>query len=106
MRTRRVGSITCGCLLIVFGMLFLAHMFFPALSLNFIMKLWPVVLIALGAEMVIANLHHSSEEAEVLKYDKGAIFITFLLACFSMGMGVLEYCMEYYVRYGNFYIAM
>lgn len=100
MRTRRVGSITCGVLLIVFGILFLIHMICPALSLSFILKLWPLMLVALGAEMIIANLHHSSEENEALKYDKGAIFMTFLLMCFAMGMGVMEYCMEYYVRYG------
>lgn len=104
MRTRRVGSITCGCMLIVFGILFLIHMVCPALSLAFIIKLWPVVLVALGAEMIFANLHQASEEKEVVKYDKGAIFITFLLMCFAMGMGIVEYCMEYYVRFGYIHI--
>lgn len=103
MRIRRVGSITCGSILITFGILFMVHMFYPALSLNFIMKLWPVILIALGAEMIIANLRRSPEETELLKYDKGAIFITFLLACFAMTMGVVEYCMDYYARYGHIY---
>ncbi len=103
MRTRRVGSITCGSILIIFGILFMIHMFYPALTLGFIMKLWPVILIALGAEMIIANLRNSGEEAQILKYDKGAILITFLLTCFAMTMGVVEYCMEYYVRYGHMY---
>lgn len=105
MRTRRVGSITCGSLLIIFGILFLAHMFYPALSLTVIMKLWPVILIALGAEMILANRHRSQEETEVLKYDKGAILITFLLTCFAMVMGIMEYCMEYYTSHGCFYIG-
>lgn len=101
MRTRRVGTITCGSILIIFGILFLTHMFYPALSLGFIMKLWPVILIALGLEMVIANMKYKSEEETVLKYDKGAIFITFLLTCFALGMGIAEYCMDYYARYGQ-----
>lgn len=104
MRTRKVGSITCGSLMIIFGILFLVHMFYPALSLTVIMKLWPVILIALGAEMLLANLHRSQEEIEVLKYDKGAIWITFLLTCFAMVMGIIEYVMEYYTRYGYIYI--
>ena len=105
MRTRRVGSITCGSLMIIFGMLFLVHMFYPALSLTVIMKLWPVILIALGAEMVLANLHRSGKETEALKYDKGAIFLTFLLTCFAMVMGIIEYAMEYYTGCGYIYIA-
>lgn len=105
MRTRRVGSITCGSMMIIFGMLFLVHMFYPALSLTVIMKLWPVILIALGAEMILANLHRSQEETEVLKYDKGAILITFLLTCFAMVMGIVEYSMEYYINYGYIYMA-
>ena len=104
MRTRKVGSITCGVLLIIFGMLFLVHMVYPSLSLTVIMKLWPVVLIALGVEMLVANYRCSSEESEVLKYDKGAIGITFLLVCFSMVMGVMEYWMEYYTSYAQIYM--
>lgn len=56
MRIRRVGSITCGILMIVFGGLFMVHMFYPALSLALIMKLWPLILIALGSEMLISNI--------------------------------------------------
>lgn len=103
MRTRRVGSITCGVLLIVFGILFLVHMILPALSLTMILKLWPLVLVALGAELIIANLHRNGEETEVLKYDKGAIFLTFLLICFAMVMGFVELGMEYYSQYGYIY---
>lgn len=103
MKIRRVGAITCGSILIIFGILFLVHMFYPALSFTFIMKLWPVILIALGLEMVIANMKHKADTETVLKYDKGAIFITFLLTCFALGMGIVEYCMTYYARYGHIY---
>ncbi|MEG1947622.1 MAG: DUF5668 domain-containing protein [Lachnospiraceae bacterium] len=103
MRTRRVGSITCGSILIIFGVLFLTHMFYPALSLEFIMKLWPMILIMLGGEMIVANLRNKGAEAELLKYDKGAIFITFLMTCFAIGMGITEYCMEYCSGLGMIY---
>lgn len=98
MRTRRVGSITCGSMLILFGSLFMVHMFYPALNLEFIMKLWPLILIALGVEMILSNVCRKTGE-EALKYDGGAIFITFLVTCFAIGMGVLEFCLEYGQRY-------
>lgn len=98
MRTRRVGSITCGILMIFFGILFMVHMFYPALSLGVIMKLWPLVLIGLGGELIASNIRKENEE-EVLKYDKGAIFLVFLLTGFAIVMGFVEYFMNYAVWY-------
>lgn len=103
MRERRVGSITCGILMIVFGILFLVHMFYPPLSLGTIMKLWPLVLVALGVEMIAANRKQEEDTEEILKYDKGAVFLVFLLACFAAGMGLLEYFMDFYAQYGAVY---
>lgn len=95
MRIRRVGSITCGIIMIVFGGLFLVHMFYPALSLAVIMKLWPLILIALGSEMLVSNIRRGEEQEEVLKYDGGAIFLVFLLTCFSVVMGMIEWFTSY-----------
>ncbi len=103
MRVRRVGSVTCGILMIFFGILFMVHMFYPPLSLGVIMKLWPLILISLGGEMVVSNIRQGEGGDEILKYDKGAILLVLLLACFAVGMGVLEYCMEYYAQYGVVY---
>ena len=105
MRVRRVGSITCGILLVFFGLLFMVNMFYPALSLQVIMKLWPLILISLGCEMIGSNIHkeNGNGEEEVLKYDKGAVFLVILLACFAVGMGILEYGMDYYAQYGIAY---
>lgn len=94
MKTRRVGSVTCGILLIVFGVLFGVHLFFPALSYEMIFRLWPCILIALGIEMLLSA--KKSGEEEVIKYDGAAIFLTVILAFFAMGMGVVEFCMEHY----------
>ena len=93
MRVRRVGSVTCGCLLILFGVLFIAHMILPMISYSFIYKLWPLVLVALGAEMLLVNRKHS-DECEI-KYDTGAILLVVIMAFFSMGMGAAEYAMSH-----------
>ena len=86
MKTRRVGSLTCGALLIIFGVLFMVHMFVPALKYEFIIKFWPVILIALGVEMLLSC--RNKEEGIKLKYDGAAIFLTILLGFFAMGMGL------------------
>ncbi|MCI8327069.1 MAG: hypothetical protein HFI37_04760 [Lachnospiraceae bacterium] len=96
MKTRRVGSLTCGILLIVFGFLFILHFFVPLLSYRVIFHLWPCILIALGVELLL-SCRNKSEEI-VVKYDGGAIFLTIVLAFFAMGMGVIEFCMEYYPK--------
>ena len=92
MKTRRVGSITCGILLIVFGVLFAVHLFFPTLSYEMIFRLWPCMLIALGVEMLLLN--KNKKEEVLIKYDGAAIFLTIVLVFFAMGMGVVEYYMQ------------
>lgn len=92
MSVRRVGTITCGCMLILFGALFIVHMFVPMVDFAFILKAWPCILIALGIEMLISC--RKSEEGVHLKYDGAAVFITLLLLCFAMGMGVMEQIVE------------
>ncbi len=104
MRTRRVGSVTCGGLMVFFGILFLVHMFYPPLSLGLIMKLWPLILVSLGCEMIAATLRQPEGKGMVLQYDKGAVFLLVLLGCFAAGMGVLECFMDYAVRYGRVYL--
>lgn len=92
MRTRRVGSITCGILLIVFGVLFILHMLVPAITYTFIFRFWPLILVFLGLEIIISNVKAGET---IMKYDLGAIVLVFVLAMFSMGMGLVEYCMKY-----------
>ncbi len=96
MRVRRVGSITCGMLLILFGVLFFLHMVVPAITFSFIFRLWPLILIFLGVEMLAANI---KREDTVLKYDLGAIAVVAILAVFAMGMGVAEFCLEHGAGY-------
>lgn len=92
MRTRRVGSFTCGMILILFGVLFLLHMFLPEISYHFIFRLWPLVLIFLGAELLLSNWKATET---ILKYDTGAVIIVLLLSLFSMGMAATEFFLRY-----------
>lgn len=96
MRTRRVGSLTCGILLILFGILFILHMVVPVVTFAFIFRLWPLILIFLGVEIIISNIKTTEGN---LKYDGGAIALVIVLALFAMVMGLVEFYMNNAVAY-------
>ncbi|MCI8996954.1 MAG: hypothetical protein HFI30_14970 [Lachnospiraceae bacterium] len=91
-RVRRIGSITFGGMLVAFGLMFLIHVFVPALSYAWIFRLWPIVFISLGVEVLAAGIHRGREEQI---YDGMAIFLMAVLVLFSMGMAVLDMAIRY-----------
>lgn len=84
-RTHRVGTITTGISLIAFGVMFLLHLFVNTISYDLIFKLWPVVLIGLGIEILL-----SSFSSEKIIYDKAAVVLMFFVAFFAMGMAGMD----------------
>lgn len=94
MKTRRVGAITCGIILVVLGLLCLIHIFYPALRYEYILRGWPLILILIGAEMLVANT--TCSENVKMKYDIPAVILMFVLVIFAMVMGGMEFAMEYY----------
>ena len=95
----RVGTITAGTALIFTGVAFLIRIFFPALDIFEWIRFWPVLLILLGIEVLLANsrktYHVVNEEGKVeeqqkMVYDFPAILLMIMAACFSMCMGILE----------------
>jgi hypothetical protein len=87
MKMHRVGTVTLGVVLVIFGLLFLVRMIVPSLDYVFIFKLWPIMLIALGIEVLLANIR--SEQVTFI-YDKGAIFLMIIICFFSMSMATME----------------
>lgn len=92
MKTHRVGTITLGGMLVVFGVLFLLRIFLIGLSFEIIFKLWPVIFIFLGFEILLANFKQKEEK---LLYDKTAIGLIVILSFFAMGMAIMELCINY-----------
>lgn len=88
MRTHRVGTITFGCMLIVLGILLIVHLFVPTLTYTAILNYWPVILIVLGIEILVAN---SRSEKTAFTYDGWSIFLMFMILCFTMCMGILDW---------------
>ncbi len=97
-RTRRVGSVTFGLTLILFGVLFLVNIMLPTLHYEMIFRLWPVVFIFLGVELLVEN-HRSNTEKCKFVYDFPAIIMLALMLLFAMMMAAVDYSMTYYDFY-------
>lgn len=93
-RTRRVGSFTFGLTLILFGVLFLVNMILPTLHYEVIFRLWPVVFVFLGIEILVEN-HRSNTEKCRFVYDFAAIVMLALMLLFAMLMAAVDYAFTY-----------
>ena len=87
-RIHRVGSITTGIALITAGIAFILHIFFGLISYEMIFKLWPIILIGLGIELLISNLR-----TDKIIYDKAAIFLLIVMTFFAMCMAYADWAM-------------
>lgn len=88
MKTHRVGTITFGCILIALGVLLIVHLFVPKLTYTAILNYWPVTLILLGIEILVANFR---SEKTAFTYDGWSIVLMFLILGFTMCMGILDW---------------
>ena len=85
---RRVGTFTTGIVLIMFGIMFLLRLIIPSINYLRIASLWPLVLVFLGIEIIVAYIINKEE---LMNYDFGAIILIIMLSFFAMGMGCMEY---------------
>lgn len=103
-RIRRVGTFTFGCMLLLFGILFLVHIFLPELDYETIFRCWPCIFILLGLEVLAGN-HHAAGMAKEGKqiqfvYDKAAIWLLICMTFFAMAMAAADVCIQYNCPYG------
>ena len=93
MRTHRIGSITFGGMMVLFGVLFLIRLFLPWVSYEVLFRLWPVILISLGIEVLVGNMRNSQDK---FVYDGWAIFLTCLMLLFAGMMCFWDCVINYY----------
>lgn len=91
-RIHRVGTLTLGAMLIAFGSLFLLHLFIAGITYDMIVRIWPIIFIFLGFEILIANFRQKGEK---LLYDKTSFVLIIVLSFFAMGMAIVQSCIEY-----------
>lgn len=95
---RRVGTFTTGIVLIMFGIMFLLRLLNSNINYLKIASLWPLVLVILGIEIVVAS---AINKEEIMKYDFAAIILIIILSIFSMGMGCMEYVITHMSQFRN-----
>ena len=82
MRTHKVGTFTLGCTLVLFGVLFLVHLFGGVLTYSFIFRLWPVVFL-LGGEVLLSTLPKTGQK---FSFDGASIVLLVIMLLFAMCM--------------------
>lgn len=102
-RQRRAGTFTLGVTLVVFGLAALAAMFLPRVEQVRLLALWslrlsPLILVALGIEVLLAARGGSR-----VKYDWLGMLLCFLLACTALCMAAAAWVLLYAPEYGLFY---
>ncbi len=85
MVVKKIGKVTLAIILIGAGILLLSERFiqFPVRE---IFKYWPVMLIGLGLEMMIAAIIYGRNNNVILRYDKTALFAAIIFSFISFGV--------------------
>lgn len=91
-KNRRVGTLTAGVSMVLFGALFLLRLFLPAITLRLIVSLWPLVLVFLGIETLLA---YAMNREEKMRYDAGSVVIIIALAFFTVCMAAAQIAAEH-----------
>ena len=89
---RRVGTLTMGLALVVVGAALCVGLFFPNVDFLLLFKLSPLVLVALGCEVIFAA---STAKGMRLKYDFLSMFVCFLLIVTALGAACVPVALQY-----------
>lgn len=92
-RTRRVGTFTMGLALILTGAALCAGLILPDFDLLTLAKFAPLVLVALGCEILWWSTHQSSVR---IRYDLLSVFVCLVLLAASVGLSLLPSLWRYY----------
>ena len=85
MKIKRVGTISMGVMLIAFGVILFLSLINKFSALNMLLKMWPVILILIGLE-ILWYRYASKDEGVVIKYDLFSIFLIFIILILNIGI--------------------
>lgn len=92
-----------GIILIALGCTLFISQFNGWSSIQILFKLWPIVLILLGVE-ILGYLFFSRKEMSRIKYDGFSIFMIMLILMLSVGAYALKICLDYGIAHGQIFI--
>lgn len=87
-RQWRVGTLSMGTVLIVFGLVLLLAQFKQFSAVELVSTWWPAVIIILGLEILAAH-YFSGEEKPVIKYDLVSVFMVLFIGMVTFGLYAL-----------------
>lgn len=85
MKIKRVGTISMGIVLIAFGVILFLSQINKFSALSMVLKIWPVILILLGLEVLWCR-YSSRDETVVIKYDFFSIVCIFMVLIVNIGI--------------------
>ncbi|ABR35465.1 hypothetical protein [Clostridium beijerinckii] len=94
---RKVGTLTSGLALVIFGIMFLLRLFITNLNVLLIVSMWPLILVSVGIEIIAAYIINNQEK---MQYDFSAIILVIILVFFAMGMGGAEFIVTHSTQFG------
>ncbi len=65
LKGRRVGTLTAGIILVIFGVIFLLRLVTANINIYLIASLWPIILVLLGIEIIVAYIINKEEKNEI-----------------------------------------
>lgn len=95
-KRRRVGTLTGGIVLVVFGVMFLLRLVITNINIFLIASLWPLILVGVGIEIIAACIINKEEK---MQYDFSAIILVMILVFFAMGMGGVEFIITHFPEF-------
>jgi len=93
---RRAGTFTLGVVLVAAGCGMLASLLWPALDIGWLLKASPLILVALGVEVLLA-----ARGGGKVKYDLLGMLLCFLL----VGAGMVMYAAAWWYENGGYFNA-
>lgn len=91
-RVRRVGTFTMGITMILVGLLIVCSMFGWGMQLEWVFRLAPLILVALGVEVLIGAFSQGTK----LKYDFLSIIVCGILTLAALGFSAVPFVLQYF----------
>lgn len=85
MKIKRVGTISMSIVLIAFGVILFLSQINEYSALNMVLKVWPVILILMGLE-ILWYKYFSKDESIIIKYDLFSVFVIFVILFVNIGI--------------------
>ena len=94
MKSRKIGVLTLGVSLVGFGALYLIRVFVPGWGYLTVLRFWPIVLILLGLEVLLAALLPRPEGLPAPRLDALSVILLFLTLFLASGLAAAEFALQ------------